>query len=109
MAPGPRSERGGFAADVHAALVGLRPGEVVTYGELATEAGHPGAARAVGRHLATSDGEYAWWRVVRADGHLAPGKEAEQARRLRAEGVDVVGHRVRTPAASRRRAPRVRP
>lgn len=109
MATGPRSQPGGFTADVHAVLVALRPGEVVTYGEVATEAGHAGAARAVGRHLATSDGTYAWWRVVRADGHLAPGKEAEQARRLRAEGVDVVGDRVRTPVASRRHAPRVRP
>jgi methylated-DNA-protein-cysteine methyltransferase-like protein len=76
-----------FEAAVDRVLGSLRPGEVVTYGEVAAEAGRPGAARAVGRFLARSDGAYAWWRVVMASGRLAPGKEREQARRLRAEGV----------------------
>jgi methylated-DNA-protein-cysteine methyltransferase-like protein len=30
-----------------------------------------------------------WWRVIRADGTLAPSVAHEQARRLRAEGVEV--------------------
>jgi len=72
----------------------LRPGEVITYGEVAAEAGRPGAARAVGRILATSDTGYPWWRVVTSTGRLVPGHEAEHARRLRAEGVTVVGRRV---------------
>jgi methylated-DNA-protein-cysteine methyltransferase related protein len=76
-------------------LRSLRPGEVVTYGEVAAEAGHPGAARAVGRLLATSGGAYPWWRVVTASGRLVPGNEAEHARRLREEGVAVDGGRVR--------------
>jgi O-6-methylguanine DNA methyltransferase len=71
----------------------LRRGEVATYGEIAAEAGHPGAARAVGNLLARSDG-LPWWRVVTQDGRLVPGHESEQARRLRAEGVRVVGGRV---------------
>ena len=33
-------------------------------------------------------GAYPWWRVVNASGRLVPGHEAEQARRLRTEGVD---------------------
>ncbi len=76
-------------------LAGLRPGEVVTYGEVAAEAGYPGAARAVGRLLATSDGAHPWWRVVTATGRLVPGHEAEHERRLAAEGVTVVDGRVR--------------
>lgn len=78
-----------------AVLQSLRPGDVMTYGEVATEAGHPGAARAVGRLLATSGDGLPWWRVVAADGRLVPGHEREHARRLRAEGVAVGGGRVR--------------
>lgn len=83
-----------FEEQVAAVLARLRPGEIVTYGEVAAEAGHPGAARAVGRILATSDGSHPWWRVVTVNGRLVPGHEAEHARRLRAEGVSVVGRRV---------------
>jgi methylated-DNA-protein-cysteine methyltransferase-like protein len=83
-----------FEADVKAVLDNLGRGEVVTYGEVASEAGHPGAARAVGRVLAGSGGRLPWWRVVTAAGRLVPGHEAEQARRLRAEGVELSGGRV---------------
>jgi methylated-DNA-protein-cysteine methyltransferase-like protein len=83
-----------FDARVSEVLGRLQPGEVVTYGEVAQEAGYPGAARAVGRLLATSDGEFPWWRVVTAQGRLVPGHEAEHARRLRAEGVEVVAGKV---------------
>jgi len=75
----------------------LDPGDVVTYGEVAAMAGRPGAARAVGRFLAVSHG-YPWWRVVAASGRLCPGSEVEQARRLRSEGVEVVGNRVKRPS-----------
>lgn len=78
-----------FTRAVRRVLDRLGPGEVVTYGEVATEAGHPGAARAVGRLLAGSDGAHPWWRVVTATGRLVPGHETEHAQRLRAEGVDV--------------------
>ena len=84
-----------FEQAVERVLRGLRRGEVVTYGEVAAEAGYPGAARAVGRILATSGGEYPWWRVVTASGRLVPGNEAEHARRLGEEGVALDGHRVR--------------
>jgi alkylated DNA nucleotide flippase Atl1 len=66
---------------------------VFTSGGGAAAAGHPGAARAVGRFLATHEGQ-PWWRVVTATGRLVPGLEAEHARRLRAEGVTVAGGRV---------------
>lgn len=88
---------GTFEQDVRGVLASLRPGEVTTYGEVAAEAGHPGAARAVGTFLRRHGGGLPWWRVVTASGRLAPGKEVEQARRLRAEGVETRDGRVRMP------------
>jgi methylated-DNA-protein-cysteine methyltransferase-like protein len=88
----------GFEQAVVRVLHSLRPGEVVTYGEVAAEAGFPGAARAVGRILATAEHDVPWWRVVTSTGRLVPGHEAEHARRLRAEGVAVAaGHVVGDP------------
>ncbi len=72
----------------------LAPGEVVSYGEVARRAGRRGAARAVGAFLAEHGADLPWWRVVRADGRLAVHKPGEQARRLRAEGIEVVADRV---------------
>jgi methylated-DNA-protein-cysteine methyltransferase related protein len=79
---------GEFRRRVVEVISNLEPGEVVTYGEIAAEAGFPGAARAVGRVLALSDG-LPWWRVVTTGGRLVPGHEREQARRLREEGITV--------------------
>lgn len=78
------------------ALSSVGPGQVVSYGDLASEAGFPGAARAVGAVLAGSRPEekLTWWRVIYSDGRLAPGHEAEQAKRLRAEGVETRNGRV---------------
>lgn len=86
-----------FEAAVDRVLRSLRPGDVVTYGEVAVEAGFPGAARAVGRMLARSGASYPWWRVVTASGRLVPGHEEEHARRLAAEGVRTNARRVRWP------------
>jgi methylated-DNA-protein-cysteine methyltransferase-like protein len=89
-----------FEEAVERVLLALAPGEVVTYGEVAAEAGFPGAARAVGNLLSRSGGEeLPWWRVVRADGRLSAGDPADQAQRLGAEGVKVAGGRVRTSLA----------
>ena len=82
-----------FESAVAEVLGRLLSGEVVTYGEVAAEAGHPGAHRAVGRFLRDSDG-WPWWRVVTSTGRLVPGLEIEQAERLGAEGVRVVDGRV---------------
>ena len=83
-----------FETDIAKVLDTLGEGDIVTYGEVAAEAGRPGAARAVGRFLATHPG-YPWWRVVNAAGRLVPGNEAEQTKLLRSEGVKVVDGRVR--------------
>ena len=94
-----------FRERVEVAIAGLQPGEVVTYGEVAAQAGSPGAARSVGTILRTSELDLPWWRVVGAGGRLVAPKAERQARLLRAEGVDVVGTRV-LPASRpmRRRA-----
>jgi methylated-DNA-protein-cysteine methyltransferase-like protein len=83
-----------FERAVARVLAGLQAGDVVTYGEVAAEAGYPGAARAVGRFLATHEGQ-PWWRVVTGTGRLVPQHAEEHARRLRAEGATVVDGRVK--------------
>lgn len=85
---------GDFETAVIAVIESLEPGEVAAYGEIAAEAGYPGAARAVGNLLRTVPG-LPWWRVVNAAGRLAPGNEIEQAERLRAEGIRVVKGKVK--------------
>jgi methylated-DNA-protein-cysteine methyltransferase-like protein len=83
-----------FPHAVAGVLDKLRPGDVVTYGEVAMEAGFPGAHRAVGTFLRDRGDRYPWWRVVRADGTLAASDPTEQARRLSAEGVRCSNGRV---------------
>lgn len=85
-----------FADEVHDVLAHLAPGQVVSYSWVADEAGHPGAARAVGRYLRTHPDPPSWWRVVAADGRLVSPSAVEQADRLRAEGHTVVDGRLRT-------------
>ena len=82
-----------FSDAVVTVIERLEPGEVVTYGEVALEAGYPGAARAVGNLLRETPG-LPWWRVVTSDGRLVPGSEMRQAELLRAENVNVSGGRV---------------
>jgi len=75
-------------------ITSLERGEVVTYGEVADQAGFPGAARAVGTVLRTCDGDVPWWRVVGARGVIrTPGKE-RQADLLRSEGILVMEGKV---------------
>ena len=84
-----------FATAVLAVVAATRPGEIMTYGEVAREAGWPGAARGVGSVLRARGAGCPWWRVVAANGRLVPGLEDDHARRLIAEGVTVVAGRVR--------------
>src|SRR3954468_3730751 len=69
-----------------AVIRSLREGEVVTYGDIAEDAGFPKMSRLVGRLLATVD-DLPWWRVVNSSGRLVPGHEREQKALLRGEGV----------------------
>ena len=83
-----------FGEEVAGVLEQLEPGEVVSYGEVAEEAGFPGAARAVGNLVRSTPG-LPWWRVVAKSGRLAPGREQRQTELLRSEGVTVNNGRVR--------------
>ncbi|GMQ85494.1 MAG: hypothetical protein BMS9Abin07_1060 [Acidimicrobiia bacterium] len=82
-----------FTGAVSDVLERLGPGDVMSYGEIAEEAGYPGAARAVGNLLAITPG-LPWWRVVAQSGRLAPGHERRQTELLRSEGVTVRRGRV---------------
>ncbi|MFT4110431.1 MGMT family protein [Propionicimonas sp.] len=67
-------------------------GCVSTYGDIARIVGC--GPRLVARVLATSGGETCWWRVVRADGSIAPHLVAEGSRLLAEEGVPTRAGRV---------------
>jgi methylated-DNA-protein-cysteine methyltransferase-like protein len=96
------------AADKFLAAIRAVPyGQVAGYGEIARRAGLPGRARMVARLLSQNDDpKLPWHRILRSDGRIAfPADSpqfAEQAQRLRAEGVTVVNGRVtgRKAAAS---------
>ncbi|MFL6178639.1 MAG: MGMT family protein [Actinomycetes bacterium] len=101
-----------------AVIRSLREGEVVTYGDIAEDAGFPKMSRLVGRLLATVDDDLPWWRVVNSSGRLVRGHEREQKALLRGEGVTCEKGRVsrarfgrfsrpaRPPAAAARPAAR---
>ncbi len=86
-----------------AVIRSLGEGEVVTYGDIAADAGFPKLSRLVGRILATSTDslDLPWWRVVNSSGRLVPGHEREQAAQLRGEGVTVRDGRVRAAPIGR--------
>jgi alkylated DNA nucleotide flippase Atl1 len=67
-------------------------GQVSTYGDIAKVVGC--GPRLVARVLAGSGGETCWWRVVRADGTIAPHLVAEGTTHLVGEGVPVRDGRV---------------
>lgn len=75
-----------FETAIIQVLESTRPGDVLSYGDVAAEAGFPGAARAVGNILSRIEG-LPWWRIVTASGRLIPHNVDEQSRRLAAEGV----------------------
>ena len=89
---------------IYAAVAAIPRGRVACYGEIAARAGLPKRARLAGRALSeTPDGlDLPWHRIVRADGRIAFPQGTrnfrEQAKRLRAEGVDVRNGRVRMSA-----------
>jgi methylated-DNA-protein-cysteine methyltransferase-like protein len=72
----------------------LRPGEVVSFGDIAAAAGRPNAARAAGRMLSESMDTLPWWRVVYSDGHLPHCNPTVQSERLADEGVQLNAFRV---------------
>jgi O-6-methylguanine DNA methyltransferase len=60
-----------FSEDVYQVVRTIPKGKVMTYGEVAIAAGHPGAARAVGTVLSKNyDPDIPCHRVIRSDGKL---------------------------------------
>lgn len=87
-----------FRARVLRVVAGIPPGRVVTYGDVATAAGRPRAARAVGNIMGScSDSRIPCHRVVASGGQLGGygGNVSLKRALLRAEGVLVVGTRIR--------------
>lgn len=85
-----------FQAAVVAVLESTEPGDVMSYGEVAAEAGKPGAARAVGGVLKRVE-DLPWWRVVASNGRLIPHDPKRHAALLAAEGVQTKNGRVILP------------
>ena len=87
-----------FTDRVYDAVRAIPAGRVATYGDVAAAAGRPKAARAVGTLMANAGPRrIPAHRVVAAGGALGGygGQEAEKAALLRAEGLTVVGRRIR--------------
>jgi methylated-DNA-protein-cysteine methyltransferase related protein len=82
-----------FEDAVIAVILATRPGDLMTYGEVASEAGYPGAARAVGTILRKVP-NLPWWRIISSTGRLLPRLRQEQAELLRTEGHRIVKGRV---------------
>ncbi|HEV7721877.1 MAG TPA: MGMT family protein [Iamia sp.] len=81
-----------FQAAVVAAVTGLRPGELATYGEVAEEVGRPGAGQAVANVLRSAP-DLPWWRVLPGDGRVYCSHAPTQVPHLEAEGHRVDEHR----------------
>lgn len=85
---------------IYAVLTAIPPGRVVTYGQVATLAGLPGAARLVGHVLRElpEHTQLPWHRVIGAQGRIALPADsagfAEQVKRLTAENVAVSNGRI---------------
>ena len=103
--PNPDASRAERDERILAVIRSLREGEVVTYGDIAEDAGFPTMSRLVGRLLAMVDDDLPWWRVVNSTGRLVPGHELDQIGLLKREGVGCEAGRVRS-AKSGRFAPR---
>ncbi len=92
MSEEPKPTRAAYIARIQDLTKQIPKGRVATYGQLSFLAG-AASARIAGHAMARlpNRSDVPWHRVVNSQGKLAPRKEggpsAEQARRLRAEGV----------------------
>lgn len=86
---------------IYTALKSVPAGKLVTYGQLATMAGLPRAARLVGTVLChlPEGSDLPWHRVVNAQGRISMPEDSigyrEQVRRLKTEGVEVKQGKIR--------------
>jgi len=85
-----------FEKAIRIVICRTEPGDILAYGEVAAEAGYPGAARAVGNFLRNSE-DLPWWRIVSADGRLHPHGALQQEVLLRSEGFVIQKGKVVLP------------
>ena len=95
--PDPPADPTPFQRAVVSVVEAIPRGEVLTYGEVAAEAGHPGSAQAVANVLRRVP-DLPWWRVIPSTGRLYRTHQPEQGDRLRAEGVAIDDERRVIPA-----------
>ncbi len=80
-----------FADRVRAVVRSIKKGSTLTYGQVATAAGHPGAARAVGMVMKNNyDPTVPCHRVIRSDGKIGDYNRGGQERKealLQEEGA----------------------
>jgi methylated-DNA-protein-cysteine methyltransferase-like protein len=86
--PDPPSDPTPFQRAVIAVVSEIPAGEVLTYAEVAEEAGHPGSSQAVSNVLRRVP-DLAWWRVIPSTGRLYRTHQPTQRELLRTEGVRV--------------------
>lgn len=85
---------------IYLALMYVPKGKVITYGQLATLAGLPGAARLAGTLLCglPDNTDLPWHRVINAQGKISLPQSsaayAEQKRRLEAEGIEFKNQKI---------------
>ncbi|MDX2504193.1 MAG: MGMT family protein [Gammaproteobacteria bacterium] len=76
----------------------IKPGRVMSYGQVARAAGYPRHSRMVSSAMSRSDEPLPWYRVIRSDNTLAfdVGGEAYNKQRalLEKEGVRFIGKKV---------------
>jgi len=85
-----------FTSAVIAVVRSIPTGTVLSYGDVAAEAGKPGAARAVGAILrSTPDDDIPWWRVVNAAGRITSPSPNRQTQLLESEGWTIDPHTFR--------------
>jgi methylated-DNA-protein-cysteine methyltransferase-like protein len=84
-----------FEDAVRSVVADLQPGEIVSYGWVACQAGYGGRARSVGQFLSKNSKELPWWRVVYCTGDLAQPRARQQAAKLKLrDGVRTIRGRV---------------
>ena len=83
-----------FVDSVTQVVLNLAEGEVLAYGEVAEDAGFPGAARAVGNLLKGCGDDLPWWRVLGAGGRIVSANKERQAALLREEGWQIKDYRL---------------
>lgn len=94
-----------FAEEVLQIVEQIPPGQVLAYGDIAEMLGR-GGPRQVGQVMSRFGAGVDWWRVVRADGRPARGKEEEALLRLRNDNTPLRGGRVEMERGRLRTDPR---